>query len=99
MYWSDTCGKMRDIFSEHCNMSLEQYEEISRRLIDLVCSIQMLEEKHEDVTLQSTQEEADELGVIFDFLYNTKELTIGEYNMMCNLVSEMAEEARKAVEG
>lgn len=98
MYWYDTDGKMKEIFSEHCNLSPEQYEEISRRLIDLVCSIQMLEEKAEDVNLADTLEEIDDMGVIFDFLYNTKVLTIYEYNEMCNMVMQMEEAARKAAE-
>lgn len=96
-FYCDTCGKMREIFAEHCNLSFEQYEEISGRLIDLVRDIQMLEEKSEELTMADTEKAAEDLGVIFEFLLNTKELTIKEYNDLCNLVGELADEAQKAV--
>ena len=96
-FYCDTCGKMREIFAEHCNLSGEQFEEISGRLIYLVADIQMLEEKNEEVTLADAEREADDLGVIFEFLLNTKELTLKEYNDLCNMVGELAEAAQKAV--
>lgn len=97
-FYMDTRGKMREIFAEHCNLSGEQYEEINRRLIDLVSDIQMLEEKSEELTLADAEEAADELGVIFEFLLNTKELTMEEYTDLCNMAVELADAARKAVE-
>lgn len=96
-FYMDTTGKLREIFAEHCNLSGEQYEEINGRLIYLVADIQMLEEKSEEVKLADAEEEANELGVIFEFLMNTKELTLKEYNDLCNLVGELAEAAQKAV--
>ena len=95
-YYMDTSKKLREIFAEHCNLNAEQYEEISGRLIYLVADIQMLEEKSEDVTLAEAEIEANELGVIFEFLLNTKELTLKEYNDLCNMASELAEAAGKA---
>lgn len=96
-YYMDTTGKLREIFAEHCNLSGEQYEEINGRLIYLVADIQMLEEKSEEVKLADAAKEADELCVIFEFLLNTKELTLKEYNDLCNLAGELAEAAQKAV--
>lgn len=96
-FYMDTTGKLREIFAEHCNLSGEQYEEISGRLIFLVADIQMLEEKSEEVKLADAAKEADELGVIFEFLLNTKELTLEEYNALCNMVGELADAAQKAV--
>ena len=96
-FYCDTCGKMREIFAEHCNLSGEQYEEISGRLIDLVSDIQMLEEKSDELTLADAEKAAEELGVIFEFLLNTKELTLEEYNALCNMVGELADAAQKAV--
>ena len=96
-YYMDTTGKLREIFAEHCNLSGEQYEEISGRLIYLVADIQMLEEKNEEMTLADAEKEADELGVIFEFLLNTKELTLEEYNALCNMGGELADAAQKAV--
>ena len=37
-----------------------------------------------------------ELVVIFEFLLNTKELTLEEYTALCNMVVEMDDAARKA---
>lgn len=96
-FYMNTWGKMRVIFAEHCNLSCEQYEEISGRLIDLVADIQELERKSDEVTLADTEKAAEDLGVIFEFLQNTKELTLEEYNALCNMTGELADEARKAV--
>lgn len=95
-YYMDTTGKLREIFAEHCNLSGEQYEEINGRLIDLVSDIQMLEEKSEELTLADAEKAAEDLGVIFEFLLNTKELTLEEYNDLCNMAGELADAARKA---
>lgn len=95
-FYMDTWAKMREIFAEHCNLSGEQYKEIDRRLIDLMSDIQMLEEKSEELTLDDAEKAAEELGVIFEFLLNTKELTLEEYNALCNMVVEMDDAARKA---
>ena len=95
-FYCDTCGKLREIFAEHCNLSGEQYQEINRRLINLVSDIQMLEEKSGELTLADVETEAEELGVIFEFLLNTKELTLEEYAALSNMVVEMDDAARKA---
>ena len=95
-FYMDTCGKMRGIFAEHCNLSGDQYEEIRGRLIYLVADIQMLEEKSEEVTLADAEREADELSVIFEFLLNTKELTLKEYNDLCNMVNDLRNESQLA---
>lgn len=97
-FYYDTCGRLRAIFAEHCNLSGEQYEEISKRLIYLVSDIQMLEEKDEALTLEQVVDGAEQLGIIFEFLLNTKELFLEEYNDLCNMVGELADAAQKAVE-
>lgn len=98
-YYYDTCGKMREIFSEHCDLSLEQYEEISGQFIFLISDIQDME----------TQEEIEKrmgyLRAVFEFLYNTKELTLKEHAELEEMLDEiwegsrkqLAEEAMKAV--
>ena len=91
-YYIDTCGKLRDIFTAHCNLSMEQYEEISGRLIDLVAEIQ---EFDGEGTYPEAERKANELGVIFEFLLNTKEITLQEYNDLCNMVGEIADAAEK----
>ena len=91
-YYFDTCGKMREIFTKHCNLSMEQYEEISGRLIGLVAEIQ---EFDGEGTLPEAVRMADELAVIFEFLLNTKEITLEEYNDLCNMVGEIEDAAKK----
>ena len=95
VYYYDTCGKLRDIFAEHCNLSMEQYEEISGRLIDLVAEIQ---EMDGEGTYPEAERKANELGVIFEFLLNTKEVTLQEYNDTCNLVGKIADDAHMMAE-
>ena len=94
-YYYDTCGKLREIFTEHCNLSMEQYEEISGRLIDLVAEI---EEFDGEGTYLEAERKANELGVIFEFMLNTKEVTMAEYNDLCNMVGEIADAAKLAAE-
>ena len=91
-YYVDTCKELREIFMEHCNLSMEQYEEISGRLMDLVTEIQ---ETDEDGcgTFAEAYQKAEELGVIFEFLLNTKEVTLAEYNDMYNLVNRIRDDA------
>ena len=71
-YYYDTCGKMREIFSEHCNLSMEQYEEISAQFIFLLSDIQDMEPQEE------IEKRMGYLRTVFEFLYNTKELTLKE---------------------
>ena len=96
-FYYDTDGKIRKIFEEHCNLSGEQYEEIRGRLSDLEAEIQEMDDKGEG-TYAEAERKANELGVIFEFLFNTKELTLLEYNDLCNMVGVMADEARQAAE-
>ena len=97
-YYMDTTGKLREIFAEHCNLSQEQYQEISLRLFNLASEVKALKEKKDkQIWLDIALEEADDLTVIFEFLLNTKELTLEEYNDLCNMAGELADAARKAV--
>ena len=96
-YYVDTCGKLREIFAEHCNLSMEQYEEISGRLIDLVAEIQ---ETYDGGcgSFVEAENKANELGVIFEFLLNTKEVTLKEYNDLCDLVGKIANDIQEMME-
>ena len=69
----DVSGKLREIFKQHCNLSLEQYEEITIQLVDLV---DMIRYKNPEYDIQ---EQIYRLSVIFDFLLSTKELTLQEH--------------------
>ena len=89
----NTCGRMREIFAGHCNMSLEQYEEISRRFIELV------QEYRDGIQLVDIEKEKNELRVIFDFLYNTKELSLTEHSDLCGLCDEIEDAAIKQLGG
>ena len=93
VFYYDTKAKMREIFAEHCNLSLEQYEEISGRFIDLVADWQ-------EGTPQAEIEQAQEkLRVIFEFLYNTKELTLEEFAKLNDMIDAMENAAMKALLG
>lgn len=88
-YYIDTDTKLVDIFREHCNLSGEQYQEIQSMFINLMCDIQ------EGEQMENIEDRVGDMGVIFEFLYNTKELTIYEYNELCNLASEMRNDAER----
>ena len=79
-YYKDTDRKLVEIFKGHCNLSQEQYEEIRAQLIYMVADIQESE---------PVEERVQYLMDVFEFLLNTKELWIEEYDALCNLVREM----------
>ena len=95
-FYFDVTEKMKEVFTEHCNLSAEQYVEIRGRMIYLVADVQMLEEKSEEVKIEDAETEADELRVIFEVLRDTTELTTQEYIDLCKMVNELEKAARKA---
>lgn len=86
----NTCGKMREIFAEHCNLSLEQYEEISGQFLFLVTDIQEGEPQAE------IEKRMDYMRAVFEFLYNTKELTLKEQYELNQLLDDVWDTARQA---
>ena len=88
-FYYDTCTKLREIFSEHCNLNMEQYEEISGQLIDLVADYQENEPEAE------IEKRENVLKTIFDFLFNTKELTLKEHLDLNSMLDEMHEQAER----
>lgn len=85
-------GKLVDIFETHCNLSCEEFIEIKERLIDLVGMVD------EEEPWSLIEVEVDELNVIFEFLFNVKQLTLKEYNDLCNMVSTISKPAQIAEE-
>lgn len=90
-YYYNTCGKMREIFSKHCNLSMEQYEEISAQFIYLISDIQDMEPQEE------IEKRMGYMRAVFEFLYNTKELTLQEDYELNQMLDEIWEGARKKV--
>ena len=86
----NTCGKLREIFSEHCNLSMEQYEEISGQFLYLVTDIQEGEPQEE------IEKRMDYMRAVFEFLYNTKELTLKEQYELNQLLEDVWDTARQA---
>ena len=60
VFYRDVDAKLKEIFSKHCNLSGEQYQEIQKRLIYMVATIQ------DGYPIGDTEQDAEELGVIFD---------------------------------
>jgi hypothetical protein len=83
-FYYDTCTKMREIFSEHCNLSMEQYEWIGGEFIFLVADIQEEEDGRE------IDKRVAKMKTVFDFLMETKELTLAEHNALHNLAIEVS---------
>ena len=88
VFYRDVDAKLQGIFSKHCNLSGEQYNEIKKRLVYMVATIQ------DNYPIEDTENDAEELSIIFDFLYKTGELTFEEYNELCVFVNEMRDEAQ-----
>lgn len=83
----DTCGKLREIFADQCNLSMEQYEEISGQLIYLVADFQEREPQW------AIENRIGYLQNVVDFLFNTKELTVKQHTDMQDLISDIWEKA------
>ena len=90
-YYVDTCGKLRNIFMEHCNLSMEQYEEISGQFLYLVTDIQEGEPQAE------IEKRMEYMRAVFEFLYNTKELTLKENFELNQLLDDVWDTARQVV--
>lgn len=83
VFYYDTDKKLVEIFTEHCNLSGEQYEWIRGEFIYLVADIQ------EDEPETAIDERIEKMNIVFEFLLETKELTLEEYNDLCNLASDV----------
>ena len=86
-YDMDTDEKLIEIFREHCNLSCEEYEELRRLFIELVAEVQ------DGWPVVVIKMRAEEMGVIFTWLYNVMELTPKEYNDLCNLAGQICRDA------
>lgn len=89
IFYYDTCGKLLEIFSEHCNLSMEQYEEISAQFIYLVSEYQDNEPEEE------IRKRIGYMTAVFEFLYNTKELTEKELYELNEMLEEMEKQAEE----
>ena len=79
---------MREIFSEHCNLSLEQYEEISGQFIYLLADWQ------DGEPMEEIEKRSGYLRAVFEFLFNTNELTLKEHyelNEMLDAINDGAQ--------
>jgi len=82
-FYYDTDKKLVEIFTEHCNLSGEQYEWIRGEFIYLVADIQD-EEAGREIDLRIRKMET-----VFDFLMETKELAWAEYTALRELAKEV----------
>ena len=89
-FYYNTNEKLRKIFSDHCNLNMEQYEVICGEFLYLEADIQ----EEEDST--EIMKRAEKMGIIFDFLYETKELTLKEHAALKDMVSDMLEKGQVA---
>lgn len=85
-FYYDIDKKLVEIFTEHCNLSGEQYEWIRGEFIDLVADIQ------EEETGREIDMRVRKMNAVFDFLLETKELALDEHAAL----HELAEEVRDA---
>jgi len=82
-FYFDTDRKLVEIFTEHCNLSCEQYEWIRGEFIFLVADIQDEEPGRE------IDERIRKMKAVFDFLLETKELALAEHAALNELASDV----------
>lgn len=82
-FYFDTDKKLVEIFTEHCNLSGEQYEWIRGEFIFLVADIQDEEPGRE------IDERIRKMKAVFDFLLETKELALAEHAALHELANEV----------
>ena len=84
-FYYDTDKKLVEIFTQHCNLSGEQYRWIRGEFIFLVSDIQDEEPGRE------IDERFRKMKTVFDFLLETKELGLAEYAALNDLVKDVRE--------
>lgn len=89
-FYYDTDKKLVEIFTEHCNLSGEQYEWIRGEMIYLVCDIQEAEPQAE------IEKRIHKMEIVFDFLLETDELTLKEHADLYDMTADIWEEGKKA---
>lgn len=82
-FYYDTDKKLVEIFTEHCNLSVEQYEWIRGEFIFLVADIQDEEPGRE------IDERIRKMKAVFDFLLETNELALAEHAALHELANEV----------
>ena len=90
-YYYDTCARLVKIFTEHCNLSPEQFEEISAQFIYLVSDIQ----DHEP--MEEIEKRVSYMRAAFAFLFNTKELTLKEHAELEEMLETIRTDAEKEI--
>ena len=90
-FYVDTDTKLVQIFSEHCNLSQEQYEEIRGQFIFLIADYQ------DDEPREEIEKRVQYMTAIFEFLFNTKELSMSEHYELCLLLEQIQDEAKKVM--
>ena len=88
-FYVDTDEKLIRIFTDHCALSPEQYEELRAQFIYLICDYQE-EEPTEEIAIRIRY-----LQNVIAFLYNTKALTLKENYELVELLEEIMLEAEK----
>lgn len=89
-FYYNITAKLRGIFQDHCNLNVEQYEVISSEFFYLEADIQ------EEEASAEILKRAEKMEIIFDFLYETKELTLKEHADLESMISDMLEKGKVA---
>ena len=87
----NTSGKLREIFVDHCDLSLEEYEEISGQFFYLVTDIQEGEPQAE------IEKRMEYMRAVFEFLYNTKQTTLKEQYELNKLLDDIWDTAKQTM--
>ena len=88
-FYVDTDQKLKEIFHDYCNLSPEQYEELRAEMIYLVSDYQEGEPQAE------IEKRIAYLKSAFEFLYNTKELSVKQHYELGELIEKIRTEAER----
>ena len=79
--------KLLEIFTEHCRLTIDQYEVLGEEFMNL-------ETEYQDSVPQADIEKHQEkMRIIFDFLLETKVITLKEHLALNNMVDDMEDQA------
>lgn len=87
----NTTGKLAEIFAENCNLSMEEYEEISGQFLYLVTDIQEGEPQEE------IEKRMEYMRAVFEFLYNTKQTWLEQQYRLNQLLEDVWETAQRTM--
>lgn len=88
-YYANVENKLKEIFSEHCDLGDLQYDELFGMFLYLEADIQ------EEEPIKEIEQRQMRILAVVDFLEKTEAITMKEYGALIEFAGEMLEAAYK----